>query len=256
MNCFASMDKGRLMDKDAKFGMKVVGAILLFMLLIYFWAYAYQDKEQTVIERQLDAIQSNRLTEAYYAFTTKEFQSATSLEDFKEFLINFPLFTSDASVKFEKGDTAGQVRVHFKKEEEEMNVLFTLSKDDKDWHVFRIEVVPESLPDFDSSLFLGIIKGFTEAIKAGKLDQAYEEFTSDPFKETTSFENFERFVKESPVLQGYEKVKYGKLVFNNNRGTYDVLMIDKNGDLYELKYDLTLDGKQWKIVQIQISNAL
>ncbi len=136
-----------------------------------------------------------------------------------------------------------------------MKVLFTLSKDDKDWHVLRIEVAPESLPDFDASLFLNPVQGFTEAVKAGNLKQAYDVYTSKAFKESTSFDAFETFLKEFPIFREYEKVEYEKLSFNNNIGSYDVQMSAKNGDLYELKYDLTKDGKEWKIIQLQISDT-
>lgn len=237
-----------------------MAALLGLMLLIYYQSLGHKNVEQSLISAQLEAIEEKRFTEAYYSYTSKDFQAATTLEGFKKFLSSFSLLTLPHTVKFEQSEAPGKVHAILKAGRDELKLLFTLQKQDTGWKVQKIEVVnendkKENTPDFDSSLFLEPVKKHMEAIKEKNLEKAYHDYTAAAFQEATSFKDFDAFVKEFPVFSENANVDYKKLTFNNNIGTYEILMTDKNGSIYDLKYDIIAEYGVWKILQIQIVDS-
>lgn len=247
------------MKDNKSFGIKVVLALFLLMFFAYGISRLNEETEQKIVKEQVEAIQGKRLTEAYYAFTSKEFQEATSLDDFKKFIGNFPLFTENTAVIFERSKP-GTLDMTLKSENEEMHVIYSLSKEDKKWRVRGIEVAKEEhelkdVPEFDTTIFLAPVKQHIEALHEGKNQSAYKDTTSDDFRETTTFEEFEAFLKTFPIFGNFEKVDYYKLSFNNNLGQYHVKLIGDNQETYEVQYDLIKEEGKWKILQIQISDT-
>lgn len=260
MICSAYMEREINMDSkqsNKSFGIALMGALLLLMFLIYYFSLAHQNEEQTVVKSQLQAIQEGRLTEAYYVFTSKEFQTATSLEHFKKFTKNFPLFRETYALKFEQDDKPGQIRALLIGEGKQLKLLFNLTKEDKDWHVKNIEIVKEGiadsdLPQFDARILKEPIEQFMQLLKQGEIEKAYQGYTAEPFQESTTLDAFKAFLKEFPVFSDYEKLDFQKLTFNNNLGTYTLKLTSKSGSKYDMKFDLIKEDGAWKILQIQI----
>jgi hypothetical protein len=262
------MDKGakvenKIMDnkKDRKFGMWVMAALLSAMFFIYYFSSAHQNEEEMVVQNQLEAIEEKRLTEAYYAYTSKDFQVATSLEAFKKFLSSLPLLTQTHTVEFSPSDTAGKVQANIKTNQEELKLVYALQKQDKVWKVQKIEVMKEvseklEALDFDATIFQEPIKNHIQAIREKKIEKAYHDYTATAFQEATSLKDFNEFVKDYPVFSENGKVDYKKLTFNNNIGTYEILMMAARGTVYDLKYDLISENGVWKILQIQITERV
>lgn len=246
--------------KDRKFGMGVMAALLSAMFLIYYFSSAHQNEEEVVVQNQLEAIEEKRLTEAYYAYTSKDFQVATSLEAFKKFLSSLPLLTQTHTVEFSRRDTPGKVQANVKTNQEELQLLYTLQKQDKGWKVQKIEVMNEpsekmDVPDFDATLFQEPIKNHIQAIREKKIEKAYHDYTATAFQEATSLKDFKAFIKDFPVFSENGKVDFKKLTFNNNIGAYEILMTTASGTVFDLKYDLISENGVWKILQIQITES-
>lgn len=68
----------------------VVLGLIVSTLLIFWWNYASQEKAQDTILEQWNAISGRQLTEAYYAYTSKDYRDAISLREFKELLKFIP----------------------------------------------------------------------------------------------------------------------------------------------------------------------
>ncbi len=239
---------------NKKFGMAVMAALLGGMLFIYYFSSGSQSDEEILVEHQLNAIEEKRLTEAYYAFTSKDFQNATSLEAFKKFISNFPILANPFTSKLERSGP-GKVNAKIIADSNELKFLYTLQKQDMGWKIQKIETVnvDENAPDFDGSIFLSPVKNHIENLKEKNIEKAYRDYTAEAFRESTSFKEFAEFVKDFPVFSESAQVDYKKLTFNNNIGTYEVLITALNGTIYDLKYDLIAENGKWKILQIQIA---
>lgn len=237
-----------------------MAALLSAMFFIYYFSSAHQKAEEVIVQDQLEAIGEKRLTEAYYAYTSKDFQVATSLESFKKFLSNLSLLSKPHTVEFKPSDVAGKVQATVNANQEELKLVYTLQKQDNEWKVQKIEIVNEAsekpdAPDFDAAIFAEPIKNHLQAIRGKNLEKAYHDYTSTAFQEATSLKDFNGFVKDFPVFSADGKVDYKKLTFNNNIGTYEILMTAASGAVYDLKYDLIEENGVWKILQIQITDS-
>lgn len=76
--------------KKKTFGITVVILLNVAALFILFASLTYRVSPVITIAEQWDAISSGRLTEAYFAYTSKGFQAASSLSDFKSLIDLFP----------------------------------------------------------------------------------------------------------------------------------------------------------------------
>lgn len=77
----------------------LLGFVIAAGIAGFFLAANAEDLTDAVYD-QLKALKKNKITEAYYSFTSKEFQEATSLEQFKAFLTAYPILTQTKGIRF------------------------------------------------------------------------------------------------------------------------------------------------------------
>lgn len=101
---------------------------------------------QRTVESQLQALRENDVAKAYYEYTSKDFQSAISMEGFRKFLETFPIFTKQEAVEFttpmlDKG--TGRIEVSLHNRDMELMVEYTLGIEDEQWKIWGIQVINE-----------------------------------------------------------------------------------------------------------------
>lgn len=74
-------------------------ALIITILLID--SFVTEDLTDTV-KNQLEAIKKGQIAEAYYEFSSKKFQEATSLEAYQEFIKKHPAFAENKSIQFKE----------------------------------------------------------------------------------------------------------------------------------------------------------
>ena len=123
----------------------LLGAIGLFLVM------GSEDITDTV-EDQLKAIRENKIPEAYYNFTSKEFQAATPLDKFKEFVKAYPVLSENKSVRFidrKSDESVGTLdAVILTKEGKEVNVQYrlVLDKGNGKWKIQSVKFEDLSSP--------------------------------------------------------------------------------------------------------------
>lgn len=217
-----------------------------------------ENESVTPIVNLLENFKKQQVDLAYRDYTSPEFQKATSLKELKEFLKNFPVFekyTSYDILDLHKKGNLAQAVVLFHDGQKKTYTLFSLSVDGKIWKIHGIEIakkegdeIPES---FSSEDLIHVIQGQLDAIKAGDLKRAYEKFTSQSFREVTSFEAFERFVKSYPVFSENRTSNFHKLSFNNNIAVFSGELADQK-ETREVEFYLDREDGEWKVIQIHI----
>lgn len=61
------------------------------------------DSAVEVVKDQLKDLNANRISQAYYEYTSKEFQKTTSIQQFKEFLTIYPVLYDTRSYELKMG---------------------------------------------------------------------------------------------------------------------------------------------------------
>lgn len=216
------------------------------------------------IDAFLQDLRNSQIEDAYDK-TSEKFRKTTSLDQFREFLKQFAILTEGmgAPVKSKVSGDVGQVRYKIHSDDQEATVDYILTKENGSWKILGIQLVDDFVPvdeelqaeentDFDSSFLTKTISDQLQQIKQKDLYSAYEDYTSEKFRESTPFEDFARFVEQNAVFSKNSSIEFGELTFNNNIATIFVDL--KSGDdLHEqVEYDLVKEGDEWKVLSIKI----
>jgi hypothetical protein len=98
------------------------------------------------IEGQLQALREGDFVKAYYNYTTKEFQSSSSLEAFQKFMDTFANLKKYEAVEFkapslEQG--TGRVEIDFHNKGYVLSVEYTLGIEDDQWKIWHMRVLKQ-----------------------------------------------------------------------------------------------------------------
>lgn len=244
-------------------GKLIVFSLILVALLIGVWDLFTGEFPHEVIEEQLQAIRENKLTEAYYAYTSKEFQAATSLDEFKKFLKSFPEIASHDSNDFEDLEDQNNVKMikglFQSKTGDHFNILYQLIDQDGKWKILNMKVIPSKDQKEEGKLsqthldILTPVQELLKAIEKGSVDKAYEDLTSKDFKKNTSLNAFHDFLLNFPILSSYSK---SEILDIAQAGNFAVVKFEFENNLYTTKADFTMlkDTKGWTVHGISIES--
>ena len=216
-----------------------------------------------LINDQLAALKEGDIQKSYN-FTAKEFQQATPLAAFEDFIKNYPIFKNFKSTSFSNAtmdhNTAMMV-VTLNAPDQNADVEYRIAKEDNSWKVWSISVVrntsaaarPSSIKSSD---LVQVIENQLEAIRSADYKTAYDKFTSKGFKEATSAETFEAFIHKNPVLSKNKSFTLSNFNFENDIGTVEGTLTSADNETEQVKSRLVYEDKEWKILSINILYAL
>ncbi len=96
-----------------------------------------------------------------------------------------------------------------------------------------------------------IINAQLNAIKAGKLEEAYYAYTSSQFQKNVSLEEFKHFVQQYPALSKNKKAHFTSWKIENNRGYVKGTLTGEDGSTLPIEYRMVKESGQWKILSIK-----
>lgn len=246
---------------NRRLGKLIVSLLILAALLIGVWNLLTGEFPHDVIDEQLEAIRGNKLTEAYYAYTAKEFQDATSLDEFKKFLKSFPEIGTHDSKDYEDLEDQNNIKLVkglFKtKSGDHFNVLYQLIEQDGKWKILNMKVIPSKDQKEQGKLsqshldILAPIQELLKAIEKGPIDKAYENLTSEEFKKNTTLPAFNDFLLNFPILTSFSK---SDVLDVAQAGNFAVVKYEFENSHYTTKADFTMvkEPKGWVIHGISI----
>lgn len=213
-----------------------------------------------LLERALDLIRSDKGNEAYQSLTGPEFRKITSQDSFADFLANYPIlssFTTSELLDITKEQHHPVVYVRLKNNLQEATIAFTLEQENEVWKIRGIQVRDQDIEPgiadaFHKEDLWNIVNEQLAAFKAGKVDQAYQHFTSQGFQQETSLKDFSDFIKDHPIFTDHQNASLENLTFNNNIGILTVGLEAASGVKQAADFSLIHEGDQWRVLQIQL----
>jgi hypothetical protein len=245
----------------------LLGLVAILCTIGVLLSIGAEDLTDTV-EKQLDDLRNNKITEAYYNFTSKEFQEATSLEQFKEFLKSFPALSENQSVRFTErkvDESVGTLEaVLTTKGGTEVKAQYRLvfDKGSSKWKIQSVQFEDLSAtqaanqktsPEDDAS----VKKVFAEQMeKVGKknFSGAYNENTSADFKKSTSQKQFEAFVNTQPGFFNFKDIKWDDSVTNGQVVFLKGSMITSEDQTIPVVYQFVKEDGTWKVLHIEVGS--
>lgn len=94
---------------------------------------------------------------------------------------------------------------------------------------------------------LPIVEQYLEALRTGKIEDAYRNFTTQKLQETTPFADFEKLVKEAPVIQNNKLFKFQSFYFEDGVAIFQGTLVSSQGESMQTEFDLKKEETSWKI---------
>lgn len=212
-----------------------------------------------VVDKQLSELRDSNIDKAYFAYTSSEFQKATSLDEFRDFINTYPIFVKNQSSLFTQralqhnlGTLKGTLT---DPEHKKIPVEYRLIKEDGKWRILSIHLLkpeilksPKNIQELDST-----IQNQLKLIKQGQITTAYKQYASKEFQEATSEKEFIDFIHRYPILSHYESIVLNNTFIKNEIGIVSATL--QNGTLAYVKYYLIFDNDHWKIWSMRILSS-
>lgn len=256
----SSIPEATMKKKPMPFWFKLISLLAILALVGVTAGILFTESWVDVVDHQLEALKQQDISKAYSAYTSKEFQDTTSLEHFHNFIEAYPVFMNNQSAHFTKRSIEGNIGTLRGKltsnEHIETPIEYKLIKEDGKWKILSIRLLkPGTIQNAKESAhsenLIEIAKGQLRDIQDQKLKEAYENFSSQEFKEATSVDSFKEFIKRYPILKDYKVVSFHKPTVRNGVGTLSVILHSQELAAY-VKYYFTFEDQKWKIWSMRI----
>lgn len=275
---------GKPLSSDTSEGVKTTPSwfkifvvfIVALALGVVWLFYSTPDLTHTV-EGQLTALRQNKISEAYYEYTSKEFQSTTSLDAFRQFLKSHPILLETKSIEIDEHkveDNIGSLKGTLTSAAEETALIqYYLIKEGDRWKILRIEISPsiqkaaaeskkilslveepQGKPQYAATEkknpYIDVIEHFLNGLKKHQLDESYKYVTKE-FKAATPLSQFEVYVKNTPILSNFSSFSTTEANTQGNDALIKIVLDPSKGAI-PVEFHLENQNGEWKIWSFRV----
>lgn len=239
---------------------KILATLAVLALLGVTTGILFTEKLVDVIDNQLDVLRQGDIDKAYRSYTSKDFQEATSLDQFRHFIKAYPILQHNQAAHFDQRTIKDHVAILkgnlISDEHRNVPIEYRLAKEEGKWKILSIRLLqPNSLQPpterLDPEELLNLVKSQLKDLEHQDLKKAYEDYSSQEFKEATSFADFQKFVKKYPILTHHDHASFQNPNEKNGISIIAAILKSEQTAAY-LKYYLVYENNQWKIWSLRI----
>ncbi len=249
-------DKPQIKKKTMPRWFKVLILLTVLALVAVSAAILFTESIVDLVEKQIEYLRQGKIEKAYKSHTAKEFQAATSLEQFQEFVRAYPILQNNHSAIFPQRSIKDNITTLRGKimanDHISAPVEYQLIKEDGKWKILNIRLLKvQSQNSTDKRELIKLTRSQLKDIQELNITSAYENYTSDDFKKATSLDNFEKFIKKYPILVERHLTSFHNAIIQDKTGRLSVIL---RSDLYVayLKYYYIFEKDAWKISSMRI----
>jgi hypothetical protein len=246
--------------KTMPFWFKLLALLAVLALIGVTAGILFTESWVDVVDHQLEALRQHDIAKAYHSYTSKDFQAATSLDQFRNFIEAYPVFLNNQSAHFTQRSiehNVGTLKGNLTSNDHVITPIeYKLIKEDDKWKILSIRLLkPGKIQNAKEANhaedLIEVAKAQLKDIQDQKLTDAYQHYSSREFKEATSEEAFREFIKRYPILTQYHVVSFHKPTIRNGVGTLSVILQSEQIAAY-VKYYLIYEDQKWKIWSMRI----
>lgn len=223
-------------------------------------AILFTEKLIDVVDHQLKALKEQNIQKAYEDYTSKDFKATTSLNEFNRFIHTYPVFLNNQSSHFTQRffkDHLVIIKGYLSSQEhEETPIEYRLIREDKNWKILSIRLLkPERIQNLqDQTEYNHLIEMAQTQLnhirKAENLD-AYNRTTSTEFKQATSEDYFNEFIKRYSILSHYDSLSFHKPKIRQGIGSL-LVTLHSSQALATIKYYFIFENNEWKVWSLRM----
>lgn len=234
-------------------------AALGLLALVLAGYYLFNDDPVNPAKKQLEAIAKNNDEDAYLNYVSSDFKDAASLNAFKTFLDNHPIFRKKPDAKFtvtEKNKNEATLLGRFTtKNGDNATLEYKMNKENGSWKIDTITFldVPANtvVDNIDVKELYKPVEKQLEAIRHKNIHKAYYNLVSDEFQRRTTFKDFEKFISENPILANYTKKEIVSNDIDGNEGKLTLKLFQGPIET-PIEYRLKRSKGEWKIWSLKV----
>lgn len=220
----------------------------------------FTEKWVDVVDHQLESLRNHDIVKAYQAYTSKDFQTTTSLDQFSNFIQAYPVFFNNQSAHFSERSIDHHIRTLkgslTSHDHITTPIEYKLVKEEGKWKILSIRLLkPNKIQNRDeanhSDELIEVAKEQLKHIQDKNLQEAYQHYSSNEFKETTSEEAFDDFIHRYPILIYYHIASFHTPIIRHGIGTLSVILQSEQVAAY-VKYYFIYENQEWKIWSMRI----
>lgn len=234
--------------------------VLIAFILFFYWVGQSVVLPQDVILEQLNVLKEGKLTEAYYDFTSKDFQKATTLDFFKNYVKASPVFTSGKLFLVEQETLEGSVSVIrgfiVGEDDSSFEVIYQMIYEDGEWKILSVSPVSkeekeETTPTSVTQQYIEPAVTFLDYIQTPEFPNVYEKKVSKDFLENTSYKAFSQFVNKNPILSQFQEFEI--VQHQLNRGLGEIyITLNPETESIPLAITVVKEDGAWKIYRFSV----
>ncbi len=229
------------------------GGVLICALIL-----SFAENGLSVVKNQLNSLRENRISQAYYEYTSNDFQKATSLDAFRKFLTLYPVLINNRDFIVEENSMVEGGRhirgILVSNDLEEMRGEWKLVKEDEEWKISGFQLIEMINDDAMATAIQGMVDYVKEqlgALRKNDVVEAYYSYVSKDFQKETPLAVFENFVRENPILINYRDLQVDDARIENDQGFVNLVLGGEDGN-YLLEYKLVRKSDKWSIFSLRV----
>lgn len=237
----------------------ILGICFIVILGVFLWWQPWKKGPEKTVMKHLEALHNNKISEAYYSFTSHDFQSAVPLSDFQKFLKTYDLTTRYENMRISPVEfKANEAFVSTKltgPNKDFVIVKYTLVNEGNVWKILKVWVDNTNSNHSGSSNDLAEwmlpIDDQLQALRSNNIESAYNQGTSKVFKSSSSLEDFKQFVGYNPILSSHSGYVLQQQSFNGDEIVVGIVLDpDEDKNAVSFTYTLEKEDGRWKILNM------
>ncbi len=248
--------------KKRKWWFWVLVGIALILAVLFLLGRSISLPGETITE-QLRSLREGQLTEAYYGFTSKDFQKTVPLEVFKKYIKTNPILEKNKSFILEDEGIVGDIstiRGYVVAEDgSSIEAVYKLILEDDEWKIFSISPIVRGEAEKTSQTtitkqMLDPVVVFLNTLRKPEFPQIFQSKVSKYFIQNTPYDQFQKFIDKNSILTNFTEYEIVEHELNRGRGELLVLLNPQADDI-PFAFTVVKEDGVWKIFRMALGSA-
>lgn len=237
--------------------------VIFALLAMLYWVGSSVVMPQDIILGQLESMRDGKLTEAYYEYTSKEFQKSTTLEVFKTYVKESAVLKNVKSFlvedETEEGDRSTIRGFIVAEDGSSIEVVYKLVLEEGKWKIISFSPIMRGVKEEQpqpsiTKQVIEPVQTFLDNIQKPEFAEIYRTRVSKNFQENTSYEKFQKFLTITPIMQQFTDYEIVEHYLNRGLGEM-IIHLNPEEEAVPVAFTVVKEDGTWKIFRISLGES-
>lgn len=256
--CSLSQQPSTVQPRQKPRWRKAVFCLSLAAIIFFVWSSFSKDDLSDSIEGQLRALRSHSITEAYYQYTSRDFQTNVPLINFRKIIDDYSALTESSGIQWNEkliqNGLATLKGILTSVDGGTLPITYELVKEDNIWKIDSMLLATPKAGASSSAAFadwLIPIDAMLRALRDKNVARGYNDSTAKEFKKATSLDDFKQYVDRYPILSSHQNLVVESQETQKNNANVTIVL-NPEQEAVPVKFMLTRENDSWKIWNLYV----